>query len=90
MNCLVQIVHVPTVSQLVRDMIDSNGDGIAPNNEALMFAIYYAAITSMEEEDVSSYISSSSLFFREARPGLADHISFRSSRILELPRQTSV
>ena len=53
-NMIIQIVHIPTVAKMVRDL---RGDGTArltPANEALMFSIYYAAIISMEEDDVSS------------------------------------
>ena len=53
-NFFGQIVHIPTVTKMIRD---SRGSGImrlTPANEALMFSIYYAAITSMEEDDVSS------------------------------------
>ncbi len=52
-NFVIQIVHIPTVVKLVRDL---RGDmtRLTPANEALMFSIYYAAVTSMEEDDVSS------------------------------------
>ncbi|KAI2604646.1 fungal-specific transcription factor domain-containing protein [Hypoxylon sp. NC1633] len=48
---LVKILHVPTMNKIIRDL-RSNMNGISPGMEALMFAIYYAAITSMEEEEV--------------------------------------
>jgi hypothetical protein len=51
-NCFLQAVHMPTVTKMVRSM-RSDAARPMPNNEALMFAIYYAAIISMEEEDVS-------------------------------------
>lgn len=46
-----QVVHMPTVSKLVSDT-RAGGTALSPPNEALLFAIYYAACTSMEEEDV--------------------------------------
>ena len=51
-NCLGQIIHMPTITKMVRDL---RGDvtKLTPANEALMFSIYYAAITSMEEDDVN-------------------------------------
>ncbi|KAJ6112029.1 hypothetical protein N7523_008090 [Penicillium sp. IBT 18751x] len=50
-NILGQVVHMPTITKMVRDL---RGDvtKLTPANEALMFSIYYAAITSMEEDDV--------------------------------------
>jgi hypothetical protein len=48
-------VHVPTVTKMVRNLRGSDMTSLMPSNEALMFSIYYAAITSMEEEDVSSH-----------------------------------
>src|SRR3569833_502328 len=53
-NCLIQIVHAPTVAKLIRGTMGSNPEPLSLPNEALMFSIYYAAITSMEEEDVCS------------------------------------
>ncbi|KFY08118.1 hypothetical protein V492_06517 [Pseudogymnoascus sp. VKM F-4246] len=46
------ILHMPTVNKIVRDMRDSNGARLTPANEALLFSIYYAAVTSMEEDDI--------------------------------------
>jgi hypothetical protein len=53
-NAFGGLVHLPTVTKIVRDL---RGDmtSLTPANEALMFSIYYAAITSMEEDDVSSH-----------------------------------
>jgi len=45
---------MPTITKLVRHLRASDMTSLSPANEALMFSIYYAAITSMEEEDVSS------------------------------------
>lgn len=47
------ILHMPTVTKIVHDMRDSNAASLTPANEALLFSIYYAAVTSMEEDDVS-------------------------------------
>lgn len=52
-NSLVQIVHMPTVTKMFRDLRGSDMTHCTPANQALMFSIYYAAITSMEEDDVS-------------------------------------
>ncbi|KAI1138012.1 fungal-specific transcription factor domain-containing protein [Hypoxylon sp. FL0543] len=48
---LVKILHVPSMSKIIREL-RSNMNEISPGMEALMFAIYYASITSMEEEEV--------------------------------------
>ena len=53
-NFFIQIVHIPTVTKMVRGLRGSGMTRCTPANEALMFSIYYAAITSMEEDDVSS------------------------------------
>lgn len=52
-NFICQIVHIPTVTKMVRDLRGSDAARLTPSNEALLFSIYYAAITSMEEDDVS-------------------------------------
>jgi len=49
-NYIVRIVHVPTIAKMVKKLDIAS---LTPANEALMFSIYYAAITSMEEDDVS-------------------------------------
>lgn len=51
-NILCQAVHMPTVIKMVGDV---RGDvtQFTPANEALMFAIYYAAISSLEDEEVT-------------------------------------
>ncbi|KAF3058703.1 hypothetical protein GL218_05335 [Daldinia childiae] len=51
-NLLTQVVHMPTLNKMVQSLQDSGPSILTPANEALMFAIYYSAITSMEEEDV--------------------------------------
>ena len=52
-NTAIQIVHVPTIAKMVRSLRGSDITRLTPANEALMFSIYYAAITSMEEDEVS-------------------------------------
>lgn len=54
-NFFIQIVHIPTVTKMVRDLRGSGMTRHTPANEALMFSIYYAAVASMEEDDVSSF-----------------------------------
>jgi hypothetical protein len=46
---------------MVREL---RGGDLTPANEALMFSIYYAAITSMEEDDVSNLFAVSCCVFR--------------------------
>ena len=52
-NLFIQIVHMPTVTKMIRGLRGSDMTRLTPSNEALMLSIYYAAITSMEEDDVS-------------------------------------
>ena len=47
-----KILHVPTMNVLVRKL-RTNMDILTPGLEALIFSIYFAAITSMEEDEVS-------------------------------------
>jgi hypothetical protein len=49
---LVKILHVPTMTQTIREATTNLKD-ISASLEALLFSIYFAAITSMEPEDVS-------------------------------------
>lgn len=48
---LVKILHVPTMNKLIRDC-RNNMKNLSPGLEALLFSIYYASITSMEDEEV--------------------------------------
>ncbi|ORY57779.1 fungal-specific transcription factor domain-containing protein [Pseudomassariella vexata] len=48
---VVKILHVPTMNVIIRKL-RSDMNNIAPGLEALMFSIYYAAITSMEDDEV--------------------------------------
>ena len=52
-NFMSQIVHMPSALKLAREMRSKGAISLTPSNEALLFAIYYAAVTSMEEDDVS-------------------------------------
>ena len=52
-NFFIQIVHIPTVTKMLRNLRGSGMTRCTPVNEALIFSIYYAAIISMEEDDVS-------------------------------------
>lgn len=51
MDPIVKILHIPTTSKLIKET-RKNIDSLTPENEALMFAVYFAAITSMDEDDV--------------------------------------
>lgn len=57
-NIVAQVVHMPTVRKMMRGLRSGDRSALTPANEALMFAIYYAAITSMEEDDVGNQPSS--------------------------------
>ncbi|KAF2969758.1 hypothetical protein GQX73_g3860 [Xylaria multiplex] len=57
-NAAVQIVHMPTINKMARHSRGSGSTPMTPSNEALMFAIYYAAITSMEDDDVMNNFGS--------------------------------
>lgn len=51
-NLICGLLHMPTVTKMLREKRTIDMSHLSPANEALMFAIYYAAVTSMEEEDV--------------------------------------
>ncbi|KAL2270776.1 hypothetical protein VTJ83DRAFT_147 [Remersonia thermophila] len=48
---VLKVVHVPSMTHNIKRLIH-NLDDLTPSMEALMFAIYYAAITSLDEEEV--------------------------------------
>ncbi|KAH7034549.1 fungal-specific transcription factor domain-containing protein [Microdochium trichocladiopsis] len=50
---LVKILHVPTMSKTIRALRHNMSD-LSPAMEALLFSIYYSAITSMEPAEVVS------------------------------------
>ncbi|WXC46538.1 hypothetical protein QX201_006239 [Fusarium graminearum] len=49
-NIMIYIVHMPTIRKMVRSSRGSSPK-IDLKNQALLFSIYYAAITSMEDDD---------------------------------------
>jgi hypothetical protein len=53
-NQLFRIVHMPTIMRTVREARESRMKKLAPSDEAVLFAIYYTAVTSLEEDDVRS------------------------------------
>lgn len=55
-NFMLQGVHMPSVMTLSRNMRHSDPSTLDPVDEALMFSIYYTAVTSMEEDDVSALV----------------------------------
>ncbi|RAL08049.1 Zn(II)2Cys6 transcription factor [Aspergillus homomorphus CBS 101889] len=58
-NQFLGIVHMPTVTTVVREWRSSGRNALTPSNNALLFAIYYATIASMEDEDVMTNFGSS-------------------------------
>ena len=74
-NLFIQIVHIPTINKTVRESRGSGMMRFTPCNEALMFSIYYAAITSMEEEDVSYSITTPWLELKDRAPILTFFLS---------------
>ena len=65
-NVIYQVVHMPTVTKMLRGKWSTNVSHLSPDNEALMFSIYYAAVTSMEDEDVSHFDCGLSMTIRLA------------------------
>lgn len=53
-NWLCQVVHIPTIRKMVRDLRGRDMKHLSPANEALLFSIYFATIASMEDDDVSA------------------------------------
>ncbi|KAH7307949.1 hypothetical protein B0I35DRAFT_464270, partial [Stachybotrys elegans] len=50
-NTVYGAVHAPTINKMLRRPRTDNGN-LTPANEALMFAMYYSGVTSMEDSDV--------------------------------------
>ncbi|KAF5027120.1 hypothetical protein F66182_785 [Fusarium sp. NRRL 66182] len=48
---LIKVLHVPTMEPIIRDA-RKNHEQLSPENQALVWAIYYAAITSLEPDEV--------------------------------------
>lgn len=51
---LVKILHVPTMNKIIRESRNSMSN-LSPGIEALLFSIYYASLTSMEEDEVPGH-----------------------------------
>ncbi len=49
---LVKILHTPTMNKVIKE-VQNNLDSLSKSTEALMFAIYFATITSMNADEVS-------------------------------------
>ncbi|KIX03869.1 uncharacterized protein Z518_07422 [Rhinocladiella mackenziei CBS 650.93] len=58
-NFFYHIVHMPSITKMVRDLRGSGTTHLTPSNKALMFSIYYAAIISMDEDDIMTNFGSS-------------------------------
>ncbi|KAK6076879.1 fungal specific transcription factor domain-containing protein [Seiridium cupressi] len=52
-NFIIQAVHMPTIVNMSRNLHRDNTTHLTIAEEALLFSMYYAAIASMEEDDVS-------------------------------------
>lgn len=48
---LLKIVHIPTMENILRDARKSTVK-LSPGNEALVFAVYFSAITALEADEV--------------------------------------
>ncbi|KAL6877110.1 fungal-specific transcription factor domain-containing protein [Trichoderma novae-zelandiae] len=55
---LLKILHVPTMEAILRDA-RRNPEKLAPGNEPLVFAVYFAAVVTLEEADVQTNFSTS-------------------------------
>lgn len=77
-NIMAQVVHMPTVKKMMRDLRSNDQYTLTPANEALMFAIYYAAITSMEEDDVGSSLPSRPSSSKKPNTNTISYTSIRS------------
>jgi hypothetical protein len=53
-NLFTQIVHMPTVTKMSRKQRGPDMSTLTLAEEALLFSMYYAAVTSMEDDDVSA------------------------------------
>lgn len=52
-HVFMRIVDIPAITDMIRELRGNKGKVLTPPNEALMFSIYYATVTSMEEDEVS-------------------------------------
>ncbi|KAF5871563.1 putative fungal specific transcription factor domain-containing protein [Botrytis fragariae] len=53
-HVFMRIVDIPAITDMIRELRGNKGKELTPTNEALMFSIYYATVTSMEEDEVIS------------------------------------
>ncbi|KAH8905696.1 hypothetical protein BR93DRAFT_968935 [Coniochaeta sp. PMI_546] len=58
---VLKILHVPTMEQLIRETRGCLGS-ISPSTEVLMFSIYYAAVASMETDEVTRSLGAEKSF----------------------------
>ena len=49
---LVKILHTPTMNKVIKE-VQNNLDSLSKSTEALMFAIYFATVTSMNANEVN-------------------------------------
>jgi hypothetical protein len=54
-NSMALAIHMPTLNRMLQSLPAGDLSNLTPVNEALMFAIYYATVTSMDDEDVSVF-----------------------------------
>ena len=57
---LVKLLHVPSMEAVFRDA-RNNTQNLSPGNQALVFAIYFSAVTSVEDDEVRFMLSISQL-----------------------------
>ncbi|KAH9903837.1 fungal-specific transcription factor domain-containing protein [Xylariomycetidae sp. FL2044] len=71
---VIKILHLPTMNKTIRELRSSMAD-ITPGLEALMFAIYFAAITSLDEDEVRTN-------FNTEKKALIDRYRFATEQAL--------
>ncbi|KAL2832865.1 fungal-specific transcription factor domain-containing protein [Aspergillus cavernicola] len=69
---LIPILHKPSTRNLISNA-SANPESLDENSEALVFAVYFAALTSMEPDDCASQL-------REAHPDLIQHYRFATEQ----------
>lgn len=52
-HVFMRVVDLSAITKMIRDLRGNKNTTLSPASEALMFSIYYATVTSMEENDVS-------------------------------------
>ncbi|TGO85905.1 hypothetical protein BPOR_0353g00090 [Botrytis porri] len=53
-HVFMRIVDITVINDMIRDLRGNKDKKLTPANEALMFSIYYATVTSMEEDEIIS------------------------------------